>query len=133
MSPEDSWWYSCLQRGWIVQSGGLSEDSDEDPVEQNWLTEIEIERVHRSYIHHCDQTGVRHKKSAAQLGSDLRRLVKSIVRIRTTIGSWRPYVYRLPTLEACRRSFERRIGTRIDWESGQPLTTPSIDDEGSWT
>lgn len=129
LSPEDSWWQSCLSRGWVVQPGARNEAGDEDPVAENWIAELEIERVHRSYVYHCDQSGVRHKKSSTQLGNDLRRLVPGLERGRATIGARRPYVYRLPPLEACRRAFERRIGATMDWETGQPLSTPSTDDE----
>lgn len=132
MSPEDSWWFTCLQRGWIVQPGARNEDGDEDPPAESWLAEIEIERVHRSYVYHCDMVGVRHKKSSAQLGTDLRKLVEGITRGRATVGTRRPYVYRLPSLENCRSSFEKRIRTAIDWETGQPLSTLPTDDEERW-
>lgn len=129
LSPEDSWWFTSLSRGWIVISDQISTGSDPEPALETWPTEIEIERVHRSYVAHCDQAGVRHKKISAQLGNDLRKLVAGLERGRATISGRRPYVYRLPSLEVCRAEFERRIGTRIDWEAGQPLSTPSIDPE----
>ena len=131
--PVESWWFSCLQRGWLVHPGTRDEDGAEDPVDESWPAEIEIERVHRSFVYHCDRIGVRHKKTSPQLGIELRKLAKGLDRGRATIGSRRPYVYRLPTLEACRNNFEKRIGTTIDWETGEPVSTPSTNDGEAWT
>lgn len=126
--PAESWWYSCLQRGWIVE-GSLGSRNDAEEEINTWPTWIEIGRVHSSYILHCEQTGVRHKKSSGQLGSDLRKFANGLERGRGTVGKNRPYIYRFPSLADCRAEFEKRIGTKIDWETGEPLSTSSTDEE----
>lgn len=130
LPPLEMWWHTCLQRGWIVRRSYEQAETD-DASEEDWPAKIEIEHVHSAYVKFCESIGVRHRKTSPQLGVDIRKLVPSIVRQRATVGASRPYVYLFPSLQECRYSFEKMIGTEIDWESGQPLSTPSTDETGA--
>lgn len=126
LSPEDSWWFTCLQRGWIVDPDA---SSNPDHADASWPTEIVTERLYRSYVAHSEQTGNRHRKAQHRLGIDLRKLVSGIAHGRATIGGSRTYIYRLPSLEACRGAFEKLIKMAIDWETGEPLPMQPIDED----
>lgn len=96
-------------------------DTESDPPAESWPEKIEIERVHRSYLHFCERGGIRHRKTSPQLGIELRRLVPELSRGRRWAnGRAGPYVYKVPPLEACRSAFEELIRTEIDWETGEP-------------
>lgn len=129
LGPVEAWWFSCLQRGWMVRPR-WNDPEDDEPVNQEWPTELEVERVHGDYIAYCDRQGIPHKKSPAQLGIALNKLIPNLERTRKRTGSKRTYVYCLPPLTDCRESFERSMRTGIDWEAGtiRPLESPDGED-----
>lgn len=128
-SPVEAWWFTSLQRGWIVQPG-WSESEDDEPVDVAWPAELEVDRVHGSYLTYCDRQGIRHKKSSPRFGMELNRLVPGLSRMRKRSGRLRPYAYRLPSLVDCRKSFEQSMRTGIDWETDtiRPLESPDGED-----
>lgn len=126
LGPAEAWWFTCLQRGWILRTG-WSDTQDDKPVEQEWSAELEVERVHGDYLAYCDRQGIRHKKSPAQFGIALNQLIPGLSRTRKRTGHLRTYVYCLPSLADCRDAFERSMRTGIDWETGaiRPLESPA--------
>lgn len=129
LGPVESWWFTCLLRGWILRTG-WSDTEDDKPVEQEWSIELEVDRVHGDYLAHCDRHGIRHKRSAAEFGMGLRKLIPELRRSRKRSGHLRTYVYQIPPLADCREAFERSMRTGIDWETGtiRPLESPDGED-----
>lgn len=130
LSTEYSWWLTCLQRGWVSAPDG-HQVADTEPPPDHWPAETEKPRAFASYIAFCEQVGERYRKTPPLLGTELNRLVRNLRHGRVTVGDTRPHVYRFPPLEECRRDFEEMIGAMIDWETGELLPGPSIDDEGA--
>ena len=107
----------CLYE--ILRSGnlqGAGEDLD-------WNNVIQTKSFQNQYIQFCDDTGVRHRKSNAQLGTILKKFIPQIKRklIKTNSESAENYVYKwhyeFPSLEICRNSFESALKTEIDWDN----------------
>lgn len=84
----------------------------------DWPTEIAVRDLYQDFIVFCTQTGVRHRPSSSEFGTQLKKLVPSITRAKGSASKYnthRPNVYRLPSLSACRRAFERYINYQVEW------------------
>lgn len=127
LSPPESWWLHCLERGWIVRAANGTDD--DETAETEWELEQDAERVFNAYIAYCDTQNVRHKLSPSQFGSHLKRLAPDVMKVRVRRGNARPYVYRFPALEACREMFGQSLGAEFDPDSGDLRPGLSLADE----
>ncbi|CAN0591265.1 unnamed protein product, partial [Laminaria digitata] len=60
LPPVETWWFTCLQRGWIGPPEANAIERSDSAIE-DWPSELEKEKTHRAYIGYCDQLGIRHK------------------------------------------------------------------------
>jgi len=80
--------------------------------------EIPTKELYSQFINFCSNTGVRHRPSSSEFGTQLKKLfpeVKNGKGLKSRYGSSRPNVYRFPRLNECRRVFEKFINYNVEW------------------
>ena len=116
LPPVDGWWYTCLRRGWIVETPAETQEEEHEGPDGEWRELVKTERVYRSYTAYCDRIGVRHKQSPEHFGITLGKMVPALQRRRPRVGKRRPHMYGFPSLESCRECFSDLIQMVIEWE-----------------
>ncbi|KJS29354.1 MAG: hypothetical protein VR64_21290 [Desulfatitalea sp. BRH_c12] len=102
MTTVEKFWFDCLREGRFAGYLGFS-----GPVSVSWL--------HEKYTAFARSSGERYTLSDAQFGKSLRELCPGIERRRQPSGA-REWEYHFPSLEECRREFERKVGQPIPWD-----------------
>jgi hypothetical protein len=129
LSPVDKWWYECLRRGWIRPFS--------EATEMEWPSYIPTGVVYASYLSFAEKIRLRFCQTDAQVGRALQKIAPGIQRCRRRDGTRREYVYRIPSLDACRAAFAEHIrANRIDWQDdeidvdgpGVPGSSGGVDD-----
>ena len=120
MSPEEAWWFSCLDAGKILEN------------QEGWPVYVGCRELNEAYIDYADKVRTRHRANSVQLGIILKRLVPGRDRKKralhrsyfNTTGnrlsrSERDWAYILPDLDACRTAFSKVVGSNIEWGSDE--------------
>jgi thymidylate kinase len=98
------WWYSRLERGYIINP------------EDGWIPEIETEHIWKSYIMEMREQGQHYNKSRPELGKFLNDVIPGLGRKRIQKGnSKRPY-YMIADLQECRDHFDKTMGGPFEWD-----------------
>ena len=100
MTPEQSWWFDCLERGSIVCGSG------------DWPEWIATDTAYQSYVDHADSVGVRFRHDRPIFTRDHWKKIAPGIQARREASI---YGYDIPSLPDCRAAFERIIGGNIDW------------------
>lgn len=100
------WWLDCLLEGQIVGSDfGAA-----------WPQEIETERFRSAFRRYSKDRNIRSRfPDSRAIGRLLKHCVPGMVKHRARQGDDLPYLYRLPTLDEARASWEKWIGHAVDW------------------
>jgi len=132
LDPIESWLYNRLWCGTLT-----NEASD-------WAESVTASIWYDDYVRSAAQMGVGRKRSAAEFGKKLAKLLPDIRRVRLTEAdehgvSRRVWSYELPPLVDCRRAFAHVLNQVVDdWpaapgegerESAHPTDDNSLDDE----
>lgn len=116
MDPVLRFWYERLRDGEIIPRTTLG-----------WPEQVSTEHLYQAYIKRATDWGERRRVSDNQFGREIAALVPqgSLTRCRMTIKqldhmgqieSVRTWGYKLPSLDACRKSFDGAIGAQTDWD-----------------
>ena len=116
-------WYECLWNGEICPGKYLG-----------WPDEISTETIYSSYLDRSIKWGERRRVSEIQFGKDLKMMAPDGALNRVKIShkvmradgfseTVRGWGYRLPSLEACRQSFDAALQFHTEWptEDGQEV------------
>jgi hypothetical protein len=104
-SVED-WWQNRLHEG------TLTRNSD------GWPDIIAVAALYADYVREADEIGIVRKKKRSEFGLILHRLIPGLRNTKPRDDGKRLPSYAVPSLDACRASFEERIGHQIDWPAG---------------
>jgi hypothetical protein len=104
-SVED-WWHNRLHEGTLTRSG------------DGWPDIIPVSALYADYVREADEIGIARKKKRSEFGLILHRLIPGLMNTKPRDDGKRLPSYALPPLDACRASFEERIGHRLDWPAG---------------
>jgi hypothetical protein len=81
--------------------------------------------LHAEYIKATTQMGVGRKRSNAEFGTRLAKLVPSMIKTRPVIETEpgvtrRVWCYEMPSLHDCRAAFDELLGQPVDWPALSP-------------
>ncbi|WP_154073226.1 primase-helicase family protein [Bradyrhizobium erythrophlei] len=116
----DDFWYNRLYDG------------------SDWPSRVICTDFHSEYIKATTQMGVGRKRSNAEFGTRLAKLVPSMRKTRPAIETEpgvtrRVWCYEFPSLDDCRAAFDELLGQPVDWpalspgEGGRALKSSSDD------
>lgn len=121
-SPEAEWWYGKLVDGRL-----LTEDD-------GWENTPFKDDVILDYSNHAKLCGPYTRGTSIKLGRFMTTVVpeghilhgrvnipRKFVRDGITKVTYKPYIYRLPTLQACRDLFDEKFGGPYDWPKDPEL------------
>jgi hypothetical protein len=125
LSAEQKWWLSILSSGQLPTY---------PPLQAN---ECVTQYLYEDYIAHSGKIGARHKSIEVQIGKFLKEVAPRLSKFQTTAkekGRERRYaVYSFPSLEQCRRAFDRLLQQDFDWEDPDAWQERSGDEDGGVT
>ena len=105
MRPEMLWWLD------VLHSGALPNDRAAEG-------KIPVDTLYQNYLEHAKRRSTRHPMSSVQLGIFLHDIAPGLLHQRATsadITGKRPYRYEFPSLAECRRLFNDRTRSSIEW------------------
>lgn len=115
--PEEEWWYSKLQEGRLL------------PEHQGWKGDICTLDLYHDFLSYTRAAGVSRRGNATKLGFSLKKFVPSLpipeqrrtpIMVKMPDGDEksipRPYFYRFPPLDECRRWWDDRYGGPYKWQ-----------------
>jgi hypothetical protein len=103
-SPLQRWWYERLVDGHITAD--LTK----------WETEIPTDALHEDYITFCQRQGYKRPKTSSEFGKALKEWIPGVEKARPSKNKNRKYVYRISTLEVCRRQYDRLTMGTNQWD-----------------
>jgi hypothetical protein len=115
MSPVQRFWYERLTCGTL-------RDTDE-----NWAGAIPVGELLDGYLRETGNGRRTHLGSATQFGMSLRKLVPELRRERRELNGRRVWVYVLPSLDDCRKAFDRAMRFDLPWETESAATRTAPD------
>jgi len=90
---------------------------------------VRVSVFHAQYVTQARELGERRRAAETELGIALKKLIpgKKIEKIWDARSDRQHRHYVFPPLAECRASFERAIGTTIEWDRGcERMTSPPI-------
>lgn len=105
-SPVQKFWYEKLTAGAL------------DTKLDDWNNGVVLaETLQEDYSTFAGNTGVRHKSTSTELGSQLKKLVPTgqLHKSREMMFGVRKPVYKFPSLHECREYFEQLMNQKIEW------------------
>ncbi|RTL52131.1 MAG: hypothetical protein EKK40_08090 [Bradyrhizobiaceae bacterium] len=125
LDPIENWLYNRL---WV---GSPSHEISD------WVQAIRTEELYADYLRAASQAGVGRKRSDAEFGTKLAKLIPGIQRVRPRETdsqglTRRVWKYVLPALDECRAAFEIALNQPIDWPelaAESERETVTIDDD----
>lgn len=108
LDPIENWWFNRIFSGMVT---------NETP---SWARTITASDLYNDYVRAASQAGIGRKRSDAEFGHKLAKLVPGLNRVRPRESdesgvTRRIWKYELPDLDACRRAFEDLVGQRVAW------------------
>jgi hypothetical protein len=86
---------------------------------ENWPIQIPAAELYEDSLRHASESAIVRKLSHEAFGMKIMKLIPDIrktrPRIETPQGLKRVWSYVLPSLDECRRYFEKVMGQAIDW------------------
>jgi hypothetical protein len=126
MSPQDTWWYEKLRDGRVMAE------------HQEWREDVTVAELHEDYLSYCRQFNVARRGTAfamrqqiaSYMPGDLQKYQgNSPIECPMPDGTRRmvnrPYWYKLPTLDACRKHWDDKFGGPYDWPEMKIVDTAS--------
>lgn len=113
-----------------LESGALSNSV-------NGWDEVPTKDLYSQLITFCIHIGERYKPSPSEFGVQLKKLFPGVTTAKgrqNRYGSARPNVYRFPSLDECRKVFEKFINYQVEWPvyadipAAEPEVAASEDD-----
>lgn len=103
----DDFWFNLLHEG------------------DNWRDRVVCADLHAEYVKAAAQVGVARKRSPAEFGARLAKLVPGIRKNRPAIEmepgvTRRVWCYEMPSLHDCRAAFDELLGQPVDWPALSP-------------
>ncbi len=127
LDPIDDFWFNRLNDG--------AQTSDHD----GWRDRVAASDLYAEYIKATSTIGIGRKRSPAEFGMRLHKLVPGLQKNRpqreTSPGAMgRVWTYQMPSLTDCRSAFDRMLGQAVDWpalspEEGERGTKSPADEE----
>lgn len=108
LDPFEQWWHGCLTEGKITHS----DFSDE------WEIDVSKDKFRDAFYRFCRERNIRSRlPDSISIGKMMSKTVPDVksTKIRNDDGK-AYYVYRLPSLEECRKAWEKHIGQTVTWE-----------------
>lgn len=104
----EQWWYNRLFDGNILRNV------------EGWPAQVAKQAVFADYLHAANEAGISRKRSAADLGMKLAKLVPGLRDCRPRISAddgaaTRQWCYVVPPLDECRTAFEALLGQALPW------------------
>lgn len=100
----------------------------------NGWHEIPTKDLYNQFIDFCIRVGIRHRPSNSEFGTQLKKLFPGVMNAKGRLskyGSNRPNVYRFPSLDDCRKVFEKFINYKVEWPVYEEEPPPSPDEATS--
>lgn len=121
LDPIENWLFNRLWNGMITSENG------------RWPTTIACTDLYADYLKSATMAGVSRKRSDAEFGLKLNKLLPGLGRRRPRgrdeAGKiQRPWHYELPALEDCRAAFDTLVGQPVDWPAMASLESERDDD-----
>jgi len=106
MNNVEKFWMERLKEGTLA------------PEHKDWRAEILVNSLYFEFKEFASGLKDRHPATKESFGRNIAKVCPPVHRARVTDGEKRPWIYRYPTLEECRREFENATGMQglIDWE-----------------
>jgi len=122
MTPVQRFWKNCLMRG-----------SNSGKEWHEWKTSVECELLHEWYCEEAGILGVRHRADETELGTQLKKLVPGLRKVRRWVTmmvmnyerKYRRYTWEFPDLDTCRRGFDTVMNCEYDWTVEEDPTIPT--------
>jgi hypothetical protein len=106
LAPFQQWYFESLKNGFFV-------DSDVN----DWPKVIETNRIRDSFRRYCRGRQISSRIiTDSAIGKQLQRLAPGIGKSRVRIEGQRVSKYEVPSLEECRKSWEKEVGQYITWD-----------------
>lgn len=120
LGPEEQWWLERLMDGRTTRGAS------------DWQREVQKEHLQRDYLRYAEEQRFMRRSSPTVLGRFLARILgkgwpKSTQRMtdvevddgrgHSTVKRERVYWYDLPSLEECRKLWDKKYGGPFDWPS----------------
>jgi hypothetical protein len=126
MGSQDGWWFEKLRDGRLLAEHG------------DWRLEVVVNDLHQDFLDYCRQFNVARRGTAFSLRQTIEGFLpkgllgkyqtNSPVETTTPSGEKkmipRPYWYRIPSLEVCRKHWDENFGGPYDWESVEMRNVP---------
>lgn len=104
----DDFWYNRLCDG-LLLSG-----------HDRWRDRVVVGDFYAEYVKASSQMGIGRKRSPAEFGARLHKLVPGLRKVRVSVETdpgvvSRPWSYELPPLQDCRAAFDALLSQSVDW------------------
>jgi hypothetical protein len=86
----------------------------------DWPSRIVCADMYADYLKHCAQVGVGRKRSPAEFGVRIAKLIPDLRKVRPVVETEpgvtrRTWCYEIPSLCDCRHAFDEMIGQSVPW------------------
>lgn len=122
MTTVQKYWYQRLCEGTLIS--GRTEDFGKYVVPLGWSRDVPAEDQFNDYLNFAEQIKDRYPLCEQQFGLALKKMCKDTKKIRPRTGADRINKRIFPSLEECRREFERLVKIKIDWEEVEDEPLP---------
>jgi hypothetical protein len=107
LEPIDDFWYNRLLDG------------------GDWKSSVVCSEFYAEYLKHCAQIGIGRKRSQAEFGARLAKLIPDLRKSRPALEVEpgvvrRTWCYEIPSLDECRRAFDEIVGQHVSWPALPP-------------
>lgn len=107
LGPLQSWWHNCLSQGRLINSefGG------------EWPPIVDTSSFRQAFARSCKEMNIHTRMPTdTSLGIQFKKMLPSLAKTKRRDGESTAWVYKLPTLEDCRKEWETHIGQEGLWE-----------------
>jgi len=103
LPPNERWLFDKLMVGrWL-------------PMHECWETFVAKEELHDDYVKTLQKVGIDRRSTETELGMFMAKMLPSVTTSQKRLGSRRPRGWVVPTLEACRASFDAVTHSAHPW------------------
>lgn len=113
LDPIDDFWFNRLWTGTVVHGDG------------GWRERVPSDVLYAEYLKDTSRIGIGRKRSDAEFGKRLLKLMPEIRKTRPSIADEhgtpkRTWCYEIPSLDDSRAAFDDFIGQPVDWPAVSP-------------